>query len=474
MGESERLAEADLDRRVAQRIAGLERLVRERIDTLERQVTRLQADLDHRGRQLEAIRVTSDALFSHPSVDTMIEVTLRTALEVVRADSGTVFLHDPSRDALVFRYVIGSAAEKLIGQEIPSSKGGVAWTVFRTARPDLIGDVTTRGDFNRDVDRQTGYHTRSMMTVPVKRASGTSIGVMQVLNARVAFTRRDLEVLEVLCAQAATGIEHAQLLEDQRRAEIGNRVGEIAHDIKNMMTPIETGVLTLEPVLDDAVAHLRRIAEECPAEPPWRNEIDAAIQLIAETYPWLLNDLLTAAKRVRRRTEYIAGLVKGQLPPPVFEEGDLHAVIQDVIKTLARVARERGVLLQTELDPALPRTAFDYDRLYDALYNLVSNALPETPPGGSVTVRTIAPTASQSGLTIQVQDTGRGIPPHVLERLFTSSAISTKVGGTGLGTGVAARIVREHGGEIAVASELGHGATFTLSLPLERPLFPAF
>lgn len=437
-------------------------------DPLAQTVARLAADLEHRDRQLEAIRRTSDALFSHPSIDTMIEATLDVALEVLRADAGTVFLYDSPTDTLVFRYVVGEAKEKLQGTAIPASKG-VAGTVFRSGQPVLVGDVRRHGDFNADVDRKTGFQTHSMMTVPVRRVGAEPIGVMQVLNARVPFTAQDMEVLEVLCAQAATGLEHAQLLEAQRNAEIGNRVGEIAHDIKNMMTPIETGVMTLQPEVDHHCADLEQLAAQCPETEPWGATLRGASESLQGLTSWLLEDLLTSAQRVRRRTEYIAGMVKGNLPPPVFETGDINTVAGDVLKTLKRTARDRGLELVSAFDPNLKPMAFDYDRIYDCLYNLVNNALPETPPGGTVTLRTLA---DDDAVVLQVQDTGRGIPEAVRSRLFTREAISTKKGGTGLGTSVAARVVQEHGGTIAVDSEVGQGTTFTIRLPRERPPAP--
>jgi signal transduction histidine kinase len=426
----------------------------------------LAAELDHRERQIEAIRRMSEALFNHPNVDAMIKATMTIALDVLRANAGTVFLHNPQEDTLVFRYVIGDAAPQLIGKSIASNKG-VAGTVFQTGKPVLIGDVSQRSDFNPSVDKQTGYHTESMMTVPVKRAGGEPIGVMQVLNASVPFTQRDLEVLEVLCAQAATGIEHAQLLEAQKGAEIGNRVGEIAHDIKNMMTPIETGVLTLLPMLSEMYTDVEEILGRCPESNLLGKEVATATEGVGGLYSWLLDDIITSAKRVRRRTEYIAGMVKGTLPPPIFEVGDLNLAASDVLKTLKKTATDKGITLKSEFDPKLPQLAFDYDRVYDCLYNLVNNALPETPAGGSVTVRT--KNSTEPFVTIQVQDTGRGIPEHVREKLFTKQAISTKVGGTGLGTSVVARVVAEHGGTIRVDSKLGRGSTFTITLPLTPP-----
>ena len=132
----------------------------------------------------------------------MVQATLEIALEVLRADAGTVFLYDADSNSLVFRYVIGPAAPQLTGVKLPRSHGGVAWTVFTTHRPDLTSNVALRQDHNDEVDKSTGYHTESMMTVPVQRTQSDPIGVMQVLNARVPFTQRDLEVLEVLCGQA--------------------------------------------------------------------------------------------------------------------------------------------------------------------------------------------------------------------------------------------------------------------------------
>lgn len=399
----------------------------------------------------------------------MIQATLQIALEVLRAAAGTVFLHNPQEDTLVFQYVIGGAGADILGKSIPAS-AGVAGRVFRTGQPELVKDVEYDPDhLKAKPNLVTSYQTKSMMTVPVKRTSGTPIGVMQVMNPSVPFSQHDLEVLEVLAAQAATGIEHARLLEAQRNAEIGNRVGEIAHDIKNMMTPIESGVMTLHPMLTDMFERVSGLVEDCPEGESWGREIADATAGVGGLYSWLLDDLLTAAQRVRRRTQYIAGMVKGTLPPPVFERGNLNEVVNDVVKTLVRTAKDKGLSLRTELDHSLPPILFDYDRIYDCLYNLVNNALPETPAGGSVTVRTQAPAPDGDTLCIQVIDTGRGIPEEIRKKLFTSQAVSTKVGGTGLGTSVSARVAREHGGYISVESEVGKGSTFTIRLPLTLP-----
>ncbi len=107
---------------------------------------------------------------------------------------------------------------------------------------------------------------------------------------------------------------------------------------------------------------------------------------------------------------------------------------------------------------------FDKSRLYNALFNLVNNALPETPSGGSVTL-TIAPDPDPDWYTVAVADTGAGMPPEVRAKLFTDAAYSTKIGGTGLGTRIVRRIVEQHRGRPTVQSEPGQGTTITLRLP---------
>jgi signal transduction histidine kinase len=443
-------------------------------------VAELEAALEHRERQIKAMRRISDALFSHAGVDAMVRETLAVALDVLCAEAGTLYLHDPATDTLVFRLVLGPAAETLIGQSVPASKG-IAGQVFRTGVPDLTLKVNEHDAFNRAVDAVSGYQTESVMTVPVKRSDGDPIGVMQMLNAQgPSFDRRDLEVLQVLCAQAAAAIEHARLLQEARRAEIVHVIGDISHDIKNMLTPIQSGVWTLLPMLDLLFADLDAIRATCPETQVWADDIARVAAQVRDDYGWMLANALGAADQVQARTKEIADAIKGELSPPFFEEADLNDTAREVALPLRLVAERAEVNLLLDLDPDLPRAEFDRKQLYTALYNLVNNAIPETPAGGSVTLRTRGPRKARSGgqgvsdavdadtLLVEVADTGRGIPEHIRSRLFTDAAVSTKPGGTGLGTRIVAGVVRRHNGSITVHSEEGRGSTFSIRLPLRR------
>jgi signal transduction histidine kinase len=437
------------------------------VAALEKRVGELEAVLEHRERQIDAMRRTGDTLFTTRSLDELVRQTLEIAIRVLNADAGSLLLHRSKDDTLVFRYVVGAAADSLSGFAMPSAQG-IAGRVFHSGRPDLTQKVSDRAEFNRSVDEKTGYRTDSMLTVPVKRAESRPIGVMQVLNARALFDQSDLEVLEVLSAVAAAAFENARLSQEARKAAIVNLIGDISHDIKNMLTPIQSGVWTLEPMLDELFTALDEIRDACPESEPLAAKIEQAALSARDDYKWILAGALDAAEKVQARTKEIADAVKGETAAPQFEEADLNEVAREVARSLSIVAHDAKLNLCLDLDAELPLAWFDRKQMYNALYNLVNNAIPETPPGGSITVRTRSLQA-EGVLLVEVEDTGKGIPEKVRARLFSDDAISTKPGGTGLGTRIVAGVVQRHNGHIEALSEEGQGALFRIRLPLRQP-----
>jgi signal transduction histidine kinase len=437
------------------------------VEMMQTRIAELEASLEHRERQIHAMRRTSEALFQHISVDSMVRQTLNTALEVLGAEAGSLQLYDADSDSLVFRYVVGPACERLTGYVMPASQG-IAGQVFRSGVPDLTEHVGQRADFNPDIDKVSGYHTESMMTVPVKRPEGNAIGVMQILNAhQPGFDNRDLEVLQVLCGQAAAAIETARLAQQARKAEIVNIIGDISHDIKNMLTPIQTGMWTLQPMVEQLFSDLDTVCEQCQGRRA-AEDIRRVMSLMREDYSWIFQGALESCEQVQARTKEIADAIKGELAPPFFELCDLNETAQEVARPLNMVAESAGLHLILDLDENLPRAEFDRKQLYNALYNLINNAIPETPEGGTITLRTQAPQTGEVTFAVHVCDTGRGMPEYVRTRLFTDETVSTKPGGTGLGTRIVGAVVRRHNGTISVESAEGQGSTFTIRLPLKQ------
>ena len=246
----------------------------------------------------------------------------------------------------------------------------------------------------------------------------------------------------------------AQLLEEAKLAEVTRVLGDIGHDIKNMLMPVLSGADLLKDELDEQFPQLIQ-AQAKGAETSYANSLD------------LLKMIEANARRIQDRVREIADAVKGVTSPPHFTSCQLEKIVEGVYETLRTYAMEKGVTLQTEGLTSLPLIQVDERRLFNALYNLVNNAIPEVPEGGSVTIR--GQLGSRLGtITLSVSDTGRGMPAEVRDRLFTPGAISTKKSGTGLGTKIVKDAIDLHRGQINVESEEGKGTTFHIQLPLSQ------
>jgi signal transduction histidine kinase len=147
--------------------------------------------------------------------------------------------------------------------------------------------------------------------------------------------------------------------------------------------------------------------------------------------------------------------------------GDL---ISDTIETFSALAEEKGVRLEGSVESGIDPVLIDARQIGRVLANLAGNAIRHTPPGGLVHLQ-----AGQGagGVEVTVRDTGEGIRPQDLPRVFEQfyrgeKSRSRATGGAGLGLAIAKGIVEAHGGRIWAESELGRGAQFKFSLPQVR------
>ncbi len=403
-------------------------------------------------RELEAASRISQALFQLTEVDELVETALRTALDEVDAQAGSVLLADPESQQLIFQYSIG---EKPVprGTGIPWDKG-IAGSVFQSGEPAITSDVKQSAHHFAGIDRATGFVTRDMITLPLKRWKGEPIGVLNVLNKRQGrLDEHDLSLLTILSAFAALAIQQARLFEEAKKAEVVDLLGDIGHDLKNLLQPVVSGTWLLQTELDEHFGSLPPAdAEKGKATRDSCNDAIGMVQRMTE--------------RIHDRVKEIADCVKGLSAPPRFAPCTVADVVDSVLQTLRVLAAEKGVALRTEGLDRLPRIMADERRLYNAFYNLVNNAIPEVLKGGSVTVRGHAEPGN-GVILLSVTDTGRGMPPDVRDHLFTARAVSTKKGGTGLGTKIVKDVVDAHKGTITVESQVGVGTTFHVRLPLD-------
>jgi signal transduction histidine kinase len=401
--------------------------------------------------ELAAARRMSEVFSQQIKLQDLLEQSLHIALDVVNAENGSVLLADTEKRTLVFYHSIG---EKPVpqGTEVPWDQG-IAGTVYRTGQPEIVPDAQTDKRHFKKVDETTGAVTHDMITIPLKRWEGDPIGVIQVMNKRggECLDRNDLAILTIISALAAVAIEHTRLVEAAKLAEVAQMMGDISHDIKNLLMPVVCGAGILQVEINELLDHLPDIELK---------RAKASRELCNEVIQMLKDD----ANRIQDRVREIADAVKGLSTPLDFSACDVSGIVSNVFRSLGILAQERHVRLITENLELLPMIVADQRRLYNVFYNLINNAIPEVPSGGSVTVCGQAPT-SEGAIVVSVIDTGRGMPPEIRDRLFTKRVKSSKPGGTGLGSKIVKDVVDAHGGQIWVESEPGRGTKVHIRLP---------
>jgi signal transduction histidine kinase len=264
----------------------------------------------------------------------------------------------------------------------------------------------------------------------------------------------DLAILTIVSSITAASLEQARLFQDAKLAEVARIVGDIGHDIKNLLMPLVCGVGLLESEINELLT---------PSTPRSGRASTETIQLCAD----VIHMVRSSSKRIQDRVAEIADCVKGLSSDPEFAPCRLAAIVESVYDTLRWQAQKQGVALCSEGLDGLPVIMADERRLFSGFYNLVNNALPEMPTGGRVTVRGEADPAAGL-IRLDVADTGNGMPDDVKESLFTTKVVSRKVGGTGLGTKIVKDVVDAHHGLISVESAKGSGTVFHIQLPIAQ------
>jgi signal transduction histidine kinase len=439
----------------------------------EESLENLRERLQRRERELSAIRRITAALHARTKPDELVRQTLNAAVETVDAAAGSILLHEPKTNKLVFKYVIGDASERLTGFEMDAEQG-IVGQVFAAGVGRITLDTSREAAHFRGVDEFTQSQTNNLVTVPLTTTDGRAIGAMQVLNKRhTAFDEQDLHVLEVLSSQAASAIETARLHEQAKLAEVVNLIGDISHDVKNMVTPVETGAQTLEFMVRQMWEEMDAVLDDPGAPGGWSERIRSAVQGVREFFPEAMEMTLEGTAATQERVREIADAVKGIVAPPHFEPANINEIAEAVAKPLAVVAKKSDVTLDLAGLGDVAKADLDRKRMYNALYNLTNNALQATPRGGRVSIRTSMASANggqPDSLQVVVADTGQGMPEPIRKRLFTDQVQSTKVGGTGLGTRIVKQVVDAHRGSITVESVEGRGTSFIMRLPLRQPL----
>ncbi len=303
------------------------------------------------------------------------------------------------------------------------------------------------------------YGIREVICVPMKGRHetlgvlylDTHTGVRELANPETAagkFTEDHLTLAIAIAHQAALALEetryHQAMLQAERLAAIGQTVASLSHHIKNILQGLRSGGEILKMGMaekDDALL-----------QQGWK-----IVEKNQGKIYHLVMDMLSYSKDRE----------------PAIEETDLNRLVDDVLELMQGRAKEIGARLESRLEETLPKVHADPEGVHRALLNIVSNALDavEDRPHPRVIASTLLE-PDGNWVRILILDNGVGIPAEKLRDIFKPFVSTKGARGTGLGLAVSRKILREHGGDIRVQSQVGKGSRFLLRLPLKSPLTP--
>lgn len=419
----------------------------------------MRADLAE--KQLGELRILGEVgrmVSASLDLDRVLEIIVTQAVRLGESDSGTLYEYDETTGIFHPRVNVGlsdDSVEALRQSRLRVGEGAVGMAA-KSGGAYQIADVEKVQEYRlRDVHRKGGGY-RAVLGVPLVRDERL-VGGLVIRRVRPgAFSPAVVDMLQAFTGQSVLAIQNARLFDEIRQKSVqleaaselkSQFLANMSHELR---TPLNAIIGVTEMLLEDA----RDLNREDEIEPLQR-VLRAGKHLLE-----LINDILDLSK-------IEAG--KMDLHPENFR---IAPVAGDVAKTIETLAGRNGNTIVLDCPPETGAMRADPMRVRQVLLNLMSNANKFTEKGHvSLTVR--RETRDQRDwIVMAVKDTGIGMTPEQLSRLFhdfvqADASTTRRYGGTGLGLAISRRLCHMMGGEITVTSEPGRGSTFVVTLPAE-------
>lgn len=416
---------------------------------------------------LEVMYRTTLAVRQTLDIDQLLARILKIIFEWVEADRGCILLMSQDArklDPRVRRHRRGADVD----EKIVISKTIIDY-VMKRGQGVLTSDA---GDDSRWSPAASilKHNIREAICVPMQGRHNDMLGMIYIdtstspdllLKTGVAkkFTEEHLKLMIAIGHTAAMAVEdtryYSELMQAERLAAIGQTIATLSHHTKNILQGIRGASYLIQVGLADYDKAIEKVAES-----PEKAAVVRSLQMMRKGWDMceknqnkienLVMDMLTFSKERE----------------PSLEPADLNQVVEDVVELMETRAADQGVRLVWRPDAKMPILTFDPEGLHRAVLNVVTNGIDacDSREDGCVVVTTEFVPKENMG-KVHVEDNGVGIPADEIEKIFILFNSSKKGRGTGLGLSVSNKILREHGGKIAVKSELGKGSRFSLLLP---------
>jgi signal transduction histidine kinase len=419
--------------------------------------SRLFQELQDRVEELQALGEVGQAVVSSLELERVLETIVAHAVPLSGTSAGAIYEYDESSQRFELRATHHLAAEVLqaLRATPPRLGEGTIGRAAATREPVQVPDVLVEGAYSgrlREVLLQAGV--RALLSVPLLREERVLGGLTVLRGSPGEFPPAVVDLLRAFATQSALAIENARLFEEldvkSRELEAASQhksefLANMSHELR---TPLNA-IIGYSEMLQEEAADLGE-----PAFVPDLRKINAAGKHLLA----LINDILDLSK-------IEAG--KMDLYLETFDVGEL---IRDVQAIVAPLVEKNANALVVRADGDLGTMDADLMKVRQTLFNLLSNAAKFT-ERGTITLEARRETVDgRDWLECVVSDTGIGMTPEQLGRLFQAfsqadASTRHKYGGTGLGLAISRRFCQLMGGDVTVESEYGKGSTFAMRLP---------
>jgi signal transduction histidine kinase len=396
---------------------------------------------------------TSQAISHILDLNLLLQKIMDLIFSRLAADRGCIMLRNPETGELEAKAV----RERVASQDKMQVSRTILDYMVREKKGVLVSDASRDERFSSG-QSILRFGVREVICVPLKGRYETLVGVLYLdtrstvrdlvaaNNPEGKFSESHLTLAAVIAHVAALAVEstryHQAMIQAERLAAIGQAIAGLGHHLKNILQGLRSGSEILKMGLTDK--------DDACLQQGWK-----MIERNRAKIDHVVMDMLSYSKERE----------------PAVQETDVNALVREVVEHFDARAKERGIKLMHSCSDKVPLVPIDRDGINHALLNVVSNALDAVEDRKGPAVR--AETALEDDgnwVLITVKDNGAGIPPEKLEDIFKPFVSSKGARGTGLGLPVSRKILREHGGDIVVRSQVNKGTHFLLRLPLKSPL----
>jgi signal transduction histidine kinase len=413
---------------------------------------RLYEQERRRAEELAALNAVAGRLGQSLELQEILDAAMDAVVGVLNVNASAISLVDEEGRTLVLCAQRGLHYSHL-GMEVPLQKG-LSGHVVRTGEVMITGDLNNEArlavvDFVRE-------RIQAMAMVPM-HARGQVVGVLSAMSHRPhEFTRREIALLQAVANQVGSAVENAQLFHEVR---------EHADELEEAYARLKEADRLKDELIQNVSHELRTPL----------TFIKGYVQLlVSEDMGPLTEEQRNSLDVVARKTEHLTRLVEDFITLETVREETLDVVevsLDHLLKSAVEISRPTvlaaGIQLEEEIPSNVGVVEVDAARINQVMDNLLSNAIKFSPSGGVITVRL---REEGDALRVEVADTGIGIPPDKVGRVFerfyqVDGSSRRRFSGAGLGLAIVKCIIEAHGGEVGVESSLGEGSTFYFTLP---------